>query len=66
MIPVSGRGTGGGDGHALQYSCLGNPMDSEAWWSTAHGAAKGQTQRNNYTKRTLRGKWAARRTNLRE
>ena len=24
----------------LQYSCLGNPMDREAWWATVHGVAK--------------------------
>ena len=26
-IPGSGRSPGAGDGHPLQYSCLGNPMD---------------------------------------
>ena len=24
----------------LQYSCLGNPIDSEAWWATVHGVAR--------------------------
>ena len=24
----------------LQYSCLGNPMDTEAWWATIHGVTK--------------------------
>ena len=28
----------------LQYSCLENPMDRGAWWSTVHGVAKIQTQ----------------------
>ena len=28
----------------LQYSCLENPMDREAWWSTVHRVAKSQTQ----------------------
>ena len=23
-----------------KYSCLGNPMDSGAWWATVHGAAR--------------------------
>ena len=29
-IPVLGRPPGGGNGNALQYSCLGNPMDRVA------------------------------------
>ena len=24
----------------FQYSCLGNAMDREAWWATAHEVAK--------------------------
>ena len=24
-------------GNTLQYSCLENPMDGEAWWATVHG-----------------------------
>ena len=31
-IPGSGRSPGEGNGHSLQYSCLGNPMDRGAWW----------------------------------
>jgi len=31
---------GEGHGNPLQYSCLGNPMDKEAWWATVCGAAK--------------------------
>ena len=27
----------------LQYSCLGNPMDQEAWWVIVHGVAKSWT-----------------------
>ena len=30
-IPVSGRFPGEGKGNPLQYSCLENPMDGEAW-----------------------------------
>ena len=33
-----------GNGNALQYSCLGNPMDREAWWATVHGVTKSQTR----------------------
>ena len=28
--------TGEGNGNALQYSCLENPMDRGAWWATVH------------------------------
>ena len=31
LIPGSGRSPGEGNGNPLQYSCLGNPMDREAW-----------------------------------
>ena len=30
-IPRSGRSPGEGNGNPLQYSCLENPMDGEAW-----------------------------------
>ena len=32
---------------ALQYSCLGNPMNIEAWWATVCGVAKSQTRLSN-------------------
>ena len=35
---------GGGHSSPLQYSCLKNPMDGGALWSTVHGFAKSQTQ----------------------
>ena len=35
-IPGSGRSPGEGNGNPLQYSCLENPMDGEAWWATVH------------------------------
>ena len=43
-IPGSERAPGEGNGNSLQYSCLGNPMDREAWWATVHGVAKSWTQ----------------------
>ena len=33
-----GRSPGEGNGYALQYSCLENPMDRWAWQATVHGA----------------------------
>ena len=41
-IPRSRRSLGRGNGKALQYSCLENPMDRGAWWATVHGAEKSQ------------------------
>ena len=31
LIPESGRSPGGGNGNPIHYSCLGNPVDREAW-----------------------------------
>ena len=39
-IPRSGRFPGGGHGNPLQYYCLENPMEKEAWQATAHRVAK--------------------------
>ena len=41
-ISGSGRYPGEGNGNPLQYSCLENPMDREAWWATVHGGHKSQ------------------------
>ena len=43
LIPGSGRSPGEGHGTPLQYSCLENPMDREAWWATVHRVAKSWT-----------------------
>ena len=40
FIPGLGSSLGGGDGNPLQYSCLGNPTERGAGWSTVHGVAK--------------------------
>ena len=42
-IPGSGRSPGEGNGNPLQYSCLENPMDREAWRATVHEVTKNQT-----------------------
>ena len=39
-IPGSGRSPGGGNGNSLHYSCLGSPMNREAWRTTVHEVAK--------------------------
>ena len=43
LIPGWGRSPGEGNGHPLQYSCLGNPMDGGAWQATVHRVAKEDT-----------------------
>ena len=44
LIPGLGRSPGEGNGYPLQYSCLKNSMDTEAWKATIHGITKSQTQ----------------------
>ena len=39
-IPGSGRSLGVGNGKPLQYSCLENPTEGEAWQVTIHGVPK--------------------------
>ena len=48
LTPRLGRSPGEENGYPLQYSCLGNPMDREAWWATVHRVAKNQTQLNKF------------------
>ena len=43
-VPGLGRSPGGGSGNALQYACLGNPMDRGAWWARVQGIAKSWTR----------------------
>ena len=49
LIPGSGRFPGEGNGNPLQYSCLENPMDGGAWWSTVHGVTKRRTRLSSFT-----------------
>ena len=44
LIPGSGTSAGEGNGNPLQYSCLENPVDREAWWATVHGVTKSWTR----------------------
>ena len=43
-IPGSGRSPGGWNGNPLQYCCLENPRDKEAWRATVHRLAKSWIQ----------------------
>ena len=43
-IPWSGRSPGVRNGNPLQYACLENSMDREAWWTTIHVVTKSQIQ----------------------
>ena len=38
-----------GNGTPLQYSCLENPMDREAWWAAVHGVAKSWARLSDFT-----------------
>ena len=42
-MPGAGGAHGEENGNPLQYSCLGNPMDREAWRATVQRVAKSQT-----------------------
>ena len=42
-IPGLRRSPGERNGNPLQYSCLGNPMDREAWQATVSGVVKSRT-----------------------
>ena len=55
-IPGSGRSPGEGNGNPLQYSCLENPMDGEAWQATVHRVAKSRTRLSDFT--SLYGRYA--------
>ena len=44
-----GKFPGGGNGNPLQYCCLKNSMDREAWRATVHGVTKSWTRLNTHT-----------------
>ena len=43
-IPGLGRSSGEGNGNPLQFSCLENSMDREAWRATVRGVTKRRTR----------------------
>ena len=49
-IPGSGRSPGEGNGHPLQYSCLGNPVDRGAWLQSMWSQSR--TRLNTWTRST--------------
>ena len=49
-VPGLGRSPGERNGNPLQYSCLENPMDREAWWAIVHGVTKSQIRLSNQHK----------------
>ena len=51
LIPVSGRSPGEGHSNPLQYTCLENPVDREAWRATVPRVAKSRTQLKQFSTR---------------
>ena len=51
MIPGLGRSPG--NGNPLQYSCLENLMNREAWWATVHRVTK-ESDMTEMTEHTFR------------
>ena len=47
-IPGLGRSPGEGNGNLFQYSCLENPMDGGAWYTTPHWVEKCWTQLSDF------------------
>ena len=56
LSPGLGRSPGEENGNPLQYCCLENPMDREAWYATVYGVAKSRTQLSDFT--SLHGMWS--------
>ena len=51
-IPGSGRSPGERNGYPLQYPCLENPMDREAWLVTVHSVTESQTRLQQFSSRS--------------
>ena len=48
LIPGSGRSPEEGNGNPLQYFCLENSMDREAWQPTVLGVTKSRTRQSHF------------------
>ena len=53
LCPGLGRSPGESNGNLIQYSCLGNPTDREAWKATVQGVIKSQTRLSSYMTTTI-------------
>ena len=51
-FPGSGRSPGEGNSNPLQYSCLENPLDREAWQAIVDGVTKSWTQLSDLVQHT--------------
>ena len=49
LISGLGRSPGGGNDNPLQYSCLENPMDRDAWQATVHRVTQCLPRLNTHT-----------------
>ena len=49
LVPALGRSPGEGNCNPLNYSCIENPMDGGAWYTTVHGVAKNRTHLSDFT-----------------
>ena len=53
-IPGSGKSPRGGHGNSLQYFCIENPRDREAWLATVHrGHKESDTTKSTWHARTF-------------
>ena len=43
-FPRLGGSCGEGNSNPIQYSCIKNPVDREAWWIIVHGDPKNRIQ----------------------
>ena len=50
LIPESERSPKGGNDNPLQYSCLENPMDREAWHAAVPGVSKSWIRQSTHTR----------------